>query len=137
MGGTAKPAVWKEQQCKGLGVAQQRRHCTHRGLHISGGLDMGMVGTLQPGWWEQGNCWGGEGQAQGQARRHHRGARGAAVVWGQPSEQECEPIHMGQGQFMSTWITSSKAGAAHQLPLLSYCNVLSTAKSHVIGHPKM
>lgn len=107
-------------------------------LHIARGLVMGSVGTLQPGWWEQGGCWGGEEQAQGQARRHHRGVRGAAVVWGQPSQQECKSIHvhMGQSQFMSVWITSSRVGAAPQPPLLSYCNVLSAAKSHLTGHPK-
>lgn len=72
-------------------------------------------------------------------RGHHQGVQGAAVVWGQPSQQEDRSIHihMGQSQFMSMWKTSSKVGAAPQLPLPSYCSVLSTAKSHVIGHPKM
>lgn len=54
------------------------------------------------------------------------------LLWGQPSERECqlaaevrdnphgtEPIHV------------------HMVTLLSFCDVLSAAKDHVIHHPKM
>lgn len=81
----------------------------------------------------------GEEQGQGQARKHHQKVQGAVMVWGRPSQQDCKSIqvHVGQSQFMSMWITSSKVGAAPQLPMLSYCDVLSAAKSHVKCHPKM
>lgn len=145
MGGTAKPAVWKEQQCKGLGVEQQHRHCTQSAAHLPW-IGYGHRGDAAAWLVGAGKLLGGRGTGTGTGKEASpRGLRccsgvGSAQRAGvriHPHPHGTEPIcvHVGQSQFMSTWITCSKVGAAPQLPLVSCCNVLSTAKSHVNRSP--
>lgn len=137
VGGTAKPAVWKEQQCKALGVGQQRRHCAHRVLHIPW-VGYGHRGDAAAWLGEQGRCWRGGKQAQGQARRLHQGLEVLQWCGVSPASRSVNaPTSTRDTTHSCPWVTSPKAGAAPQLPLLSCWNVLSTAKSHLTAHPKM
>ena len=148
MGGTAKPAVWKKQQSKDLGVEQQHSLCTHtccaslagQPEHCGDAAARLAGGGKLLGWEMDGHSGRQGGISKGfKVLRWCRPATTCfpQALWGQPSEQECQSIHVhtGQSPFMYTWLTFSKVGVAHWLPLLSYCNVLSAAKNHVICHP--
>lgn len=148
-GGTAKPAVRKMQQRKDHGVEQQHSPRTPRccaslagqpersGYQHRGDAAVRLVGRGKLLGWER----DGHGGRRGGISKGFQGVRWCrpAAARGQPSERECESIHVhtGQSQFTHTWSTFSKVGAGHRLPRLSYCNVLSAAKNHVISHSKI